>query len=81
MTLGQPLYEGSNDLMEVFRMLMQKFKKLKKTKEEMTKYCMRKAFKFIIDKERQEKKNSKDTDNFMKQYFENSNANISLPFK
>ena len=28
---------------------MQKFIKLDKTKEEMTKYCMRKAFKFIGD--------------------------------
>lgn len=62
---------------------MHKFKKLKKTKEEMTKYCMRKAFKFVIDKEKKDKKNSKDIDNCMKRYFEttNSNSNISIPFK
>ena len=83
MTSGKSLYEGSKDLMEVFRILMLKFKKLKKTKEEITKYCMRKAFKFIMDKEKKEKKSSKDTDDFMKKYFEssNSNSNISIPFK
>ena len=36
--------------MEVYMILSQKFKKLRKTKEEMTKYCMRKAFKTISDK-------------------------------
>ena len=58
-------------------------KNLKKTKEEITKYCMRKAFKFIMDKEKKEKRSSKDTDDFMKKYFEssNSNSNISIPFK
>lgn len=62
---------------------MPKFKKLKKTKEEMVKYCMRKAFKFIIDKGKKDKKNTKDIDNCMKKYFENSNcnSNISIPFK
>ncbi len=29
--------------------LIDKFKKLKKTKEELIKYCMRKAFKFILE--------------------------------
>lgn len=48
---------------------MPKFKKLKKTKEEMVKYCMRKAFKFIIDKGKKDKKNTKDIDNCMKKYF------------
>ena len=28
--------------------LFEKFNKLKKTKEELVKYCMRKAFKFIL---------------------------------
>jgi hypothetical protein len=28
---------------------MEKFSKLKKTKEELIKYCMRKAFKFILE--------------------------------
>jgi len=35
---------------------MRKFKKLKKTKEEMTKYCMRKAFKFVNDSKKGSKK-------------------------
>lgn len=36
----------------VFQTLMTKFKKLKKTKEEMTKFCMRKAFKFVNDEKK-----------------------------
>lgn len=34
---------------EVVRTLVEKFIKLKKTKEELVKYCMRKAFKFILE--------------------------------
>ena len=37
---------------------MIKFKKLKKTKEEMTKFCMRKAFKFVNDSKKSTKKKS-----------------------
>ena len=33
----------------VSEILIDKFKKLKKTKEELIKYCMRKAFKFILE--------------------------------
>jgi hypothetical protein len=33
---------------EVVENLIEKFTKLKKTKEELIKYCMRKAFKFIL---------------------------------
>jgi hypothetical protein len=33
----------------VSEVLIDKFKKLKKTKEELIKYCMRKAFKFILE--------------------------------
>lgn len=33
----------------IFEALLSKFKKLKKTKEEMVKYCIRKAFKFVSD--------------------------------
>jgi hypothetical protein len=29
--------------------LIEKFSKIKKTKEELIKYCMRKAFKFILE--------------------------------
>jgi len=35
----------------------------------MTKYCMRKAFKFIADKTRKDKLHTRDLDNCMKQYF------------
>lgn len=58
--LGRPLYEDSRDSQFIFQVLMQKFIKLYKTKEEMTKYCMRKAFKFIGDlKTKARRKNSK----------------------
>jgi hypothetical protein len=33
---------------EVVLDLVEKFSRLKKTKEELIKYCMRKAFKFIL---------------------------------
>ena len=51
-----PLYQNDESLEYVFKSLMGKFKKLKKTKEEMTKFCMRKAFKFINDNKRNMKK-------------------------
>ena len=35
---------------------MTKFKKLKKTKEEMTKFCMRKAFKYVNESKKGPKK-------------------------
>lgn len=38
----------------------------------MTKYCMRKAFKFIADKTRKDKAYTRDLDNCMKQYFSES---------
>lgn len=70
-------------LHEVFHILLPKFRKLKKTKEEMTKYCMRKAFKFITDHSKTERTHSKNIDSFMKKYFEatNSSVSISIPFK
>lgn len=34
----------------------------------MTKYCMRKAFKFIAEQTRKGKTHTRDLDNFMKQY-------------
>ena len=45
--MGLPLYQDSRDTQFIFQILMNKFAKLRKTKEEMTKYCMRKAFKYI----------------------------------
>lgn len=41
---------------KVFDHLVGKFMKLKKTKEEMVKYCIRKSFKFITNKMRNEDK-------------------------
>jgi hypothetical protein len=41
-------------VLEAFAVLVKKFKKLRKTKEEMTKYCMRKAFKYLSEKMRNE---------------------------
>ena len=49
----------------------------------MTKYCMRKAFKFITDHNKNEKSPSRNIENCMKKYFEtaNSSSNINIPFK
>lgn len=43
---------GSEFNKKLFEYLYAKFKKLKKTKEEMVKYCIRKSFKFIMTKMR-----------------------------
>lgn len=43
---------GSQFLVNLFDYLIGKFKKLKKTKEEMVKYCVRKSFKHITTKMR-----------------------------
>lgn len=40
---------GPPFLAEVFGYLYKRFKKVKKTKEEMIKYTMRKSFKYITD--------------------------------
>ena len=40
---------GPPFLVEVFNYLYKRFKKIKKTKEEMIKYTMRKSFKYITD--------------------------------
>ena len=49
----------------------------------MTKYCMRKAFKFVADKTKKSKSYNRDLDNCMKQYFsKNSQSiNFTIPFK
>ena len=46
--------QGQNFLSEVFQYLYKRFKKTKKTKEEMIKYTMRKSFKFITDQMKKE---------------------------
>ena len=53
------------DIGEIFDLLVKKFRKLKKTKEEMTKYCMRKAFKFLAEKHRKILE-GRDTTDFLK---------------
>jgi hypothetical protein len=62
-------YENNLAMHQAFKILATKFRKLRKTKEEMTKYCMRKAFKFIADRTRKDKAHTRDLDNCMKQYF------------
>lgn len=59
---------------------MNKFAKLRKTKEEMTKYCMRKAFKYISEmktatKKKSHSKNSKKDDTATSLSF------LEMPFK
>ena len=68
-------------LAEIFDVLIRKFRKLKKTKEEMTKYCMRKSFKFLADKQ---KKNidGKDSTDFLREYFDQAETDgLCIPFK
>lgn len=65
----------------MFEILLRKFKKLKKTKEEMTKYCMRKAFKFLADKYKKGLE-GKETTDFLKEYFEQlETEGFCIPFK
>jgi hypothetical protein len=45
---------GSPFLSEVFVYLYKRFKKVKRTKEEMIKYTMRKSFKYITDQLKKE---------------------------
>ena len=51
---GRRFSELNPNADEVFRILVGKFRKLRKTKEELTKYCMRKAFKFVSDQGKKE---------------------------
>lgn len=65
-------------LLRAFRLLAGKFRRLRKTKEEMTKYCLRKAFKFIASKRSSP---ARDLDHCMRQYFEDAGGSFSIPFK
>lgn len=69
-------------LKKIFLLLAQKFRRLRKTKEEMVKYCIRKAFKYVTELNKKSSK-SRDLDHSMKQYFEESNTefSFSIPFK
>jgi hypothetical protein len=44
--------QGQEFNKKLFDYLLSKFNKLRKTKEEMVKYCVRKSFKFITNKMR-----------------------------
>jgi hypothetical protein len=71
---GRRFYELGPDAEEVFRILAGKFKKLKKTKEELTKYCMRKAFKYVSEQGKKEG-SGRGLEVSMKRYFaEEDNA-------
>lgn len=74
------VHEGDG-LAEVFDVLVRKFRKLRKTKEEMTKYCMRKAFKFLGDKHKRAL-DGRETGEFLKEYFERVEGEaFSVPFR
>jgi hypothetical protein len=66
----------------VLSRLVGKFRGLRKTKEEMTKYCMRKAFKFIAEGMR-EGALGRDVDSCMRLYFARGAVSgpFSIPFK
>lgn len=69
---------------DAFLVLVKKFKKLKKTKEEMTKYCMRKAFKFLSEKMRNEGLMQRGETEFNLKYYCADficDENLSIPFR
>lgn len=49
----------------------------------MTKYCMRRAFKFIADKMKRDRSHNRDIDTCMKIYFSKNqnNKDFTIPFK
>jgi len=49
----------------------------------MVKYCMRKAFKFVADKMKKDRTQTRDIDSCMRTYFSKNltNGNFSIPFK
>lgn len=65
-------------LLEVFEMLVRRLKKVKKTKEEMVKYCMRKVFRHIGSKNK--KSNGRDVSQALREYFGNDKG-FDVPFK
>lgn len=66
----------------MFVVLARKFRRLRKTKEEMVKYCIRKAFKFVTESNKKSSK-TRDLDVSMRQYFteQDSDFSFSIPFK
>lgn len=66
---------------QIFDCLVKKFQRLKKTKEEMVKYCMRKSFKFAADKLK--KRESLTNKDYLNYYFktEDVGESFTVPFK
>jgi len=70
-------YRNSKDLLEVFNMLMSKYSSTIKTKEEMIKYTLRRAFKFIKGKLRKETNMKGVSKTLCNKYFQASLDEIS----
>lgn len=47
----------------------------------MVKYCMRKSFKYVADKMKQNRTHNRDIDSCMKMYFSKNQTTFSIPFK
>lgn len=78
---------GSEVIKKMFDNLRGKFEKLKKTKEEMIKYCIRRSFKFITTKMRAQNKEAfidMENTEVVAYYFQQNNEgdeSISMPFQ
>lgn len=66
--------------MQIFDALLRKFLRLHKTKEEMVKYCMRKSFKFAVDRLRK-RENTHDRNSIAEYFQENEQESFVVPFK
>lgn len=68
----------------VFDTLVRKLKKVKKTKEEMIKYCMRKVFRYLSERVRNELSSGpRDNSECLKYYFGKyeHDKTFNVPFK
>ena len=75
---------GDQFTFQLFDYLLKKFKKLRKTKEEMIKYSIRKAFRYITDALKKEMPNyAVDSNEYLQYYFDKHAIvePISVPFK
>lgn len=77
MSMGKPLYQNSGTNEFIFNTLLKKFKKLRKTKEEMIKFCMRKAFKYASEN----RKNSKTIRSKKAEQIEDKLNCFEMPFR
>ena len=71
-------------MIQLFDYLQKKFKKLRKTKEEMIKYSIRKAFRYITDALKKEMPNyAVDSNEYLQYYFNKHQRDdsITVPFK